>query len=283
MTDNNEEKTDYNEEKTDDNEKDAFHVTTTHDELLSVQVEDQVHVGTERMLYSPHVSEGPGRIASAPVPSIYMDDRGEIHRIRVHAKRLNLLFSKKNVMRSGYIHPTRSCGYVVSGKVQIWTLSEHGTDKTVYEADQPYFTPPYTPHILHFLEDSVILEYWDGDFSCYYYHPYRVSSRVLFLGSIFDGSNFFVLKIAPLFLLLFLASCGAAKLVGGQRDERSRGYLSKAATRRRWHEIHRNDMGRSGLALGCCRSRSWSWARVHSGLGTETKALAFCAFFSFCR
>lgn len=29
------------------------------------------------------------------------------------------------------------------------------------------------PHILHFLEDTILLEFWDGQFSCWYYHPYR--------------------------------------------------------------------------------------------------------------
>jgi hypothetical protein len=59
-----------------------FQVTATRDQLLSVAVEDHVLVGSEQILSSLHVSEGPGRIATSPVPSIYYDDRGEIHRIR---------------------------------------------------------------------------------------------------------------------------------------------------------------------------------------------------------
>lgn len=39
---------------------------------LSPEVEDHVVVGSEKILDSPHVSEGPGRIANAPIPSIFV-------------------------------------------------------------------------------------------------------------------------------------------------------------------------------------------------------------------
>jgi hypothetical protein len=39
---------------------------------LSPRVADQVTVGTAAILESPHVTEGPGRIANAPVPSVYV-------------------------------------------------------------------------------------------------------------------------------------------------------------------------------------------------------------------
>ena len=136
-------------------------------------VADQVNVGTEQILESPHVSEGPGRIANAPCPSVYFDDRGEIHRLRVGGKRLNLLFSKKRVMRSGYLHPNTTYDFVVSGKVEVWTLGQTQTHKKVYGTREAFEIDPYVPHILHFLEDSILLERWEGDFQCWYYHPYR--------------------------------------------------------------------------------------------------------------
>ena len=36
------------------------------------EVDDNVATGTDKILQSPHVSEGPGRIANAPVPSVYV-------------------------------------------------------------------------------------------------------------------------------------------------------------------------------------------------------------------
>jgi hypothetical protein len=141
---------------------------------VTAAVGDQVPVGTVAILNSPHVSEGPGRIAKAPVPSIYVDDRGDIHRLRVGGKRINLLYSVKGVMRSGYLHPHAMHDTVISGKVEVWTLTEFGTFKTVYEQYQHFSIDPYVPHILYFLEDSVIAEWWHAtDFQCWYYHPYR--------------------------------------------------------------------------------------------------------------
>jgi hypothetical protein len=132
-------------------------------------------VGTVAILDSPHVSEGPGRIANAPVPSIYVDDRGDIHRLRVGGKRINLLYSVKGVMRSGYLHPHTMHDTVISGRVEVWTLTETETIKTIYEQYQHFTIEPYVPHILHFLEDSVVAEWWphESDFQCWYYHPYR--------------------------------------------------------------------------------------------------------------
>lgn len=95
---------------------------------------EYVDVGTEKVLASPHVSEGPGRIANSPVPSIYMDDRGEIHRFRVGGTRINMLFSKKDVMRSGYLHNHKTFAFVIKGKVELWLLEKEGTVKTVYGA-----------------------------------------------------------------------------------------------------------------------------------------------------
>jgi hypothetical protein len=40
--------------------------------LLSPSVEDAVATGTKAILESPHISDGPGRIANAPVPSVFV-------------------------------------------------------------------------------------------------------------------------------------------------------------------------------------------------------------------
>ena len=141
---------------------------------LNPMVADQVAVGSEKILTSPHVSEGPGRIANAPVPSVFCDDRGEIHRLRVGGKRLNLLFSKANVMRSGYLHPNYTKDYIISGQVEVWTLTPTNTEKKIYQTGEYFCVDPYVPHILHFLQDSIVLEWNEpGQFRCWYYHPYR--------------------------------------------------------------------------------------------------------------
>lgn len=145
---------------------------------VSVVVIDHLPVGTPEILNSPHVSEGPGRIARAPVPSIYVDDRGDIHRLRVGHQRLNLLYSKQGVMRSGYLHPHPLHTIVICGEVEVWTLDEGGTIKTTYSQYEHFTIPPYVPHILYFPKsnDTILAEWWSpptAEFQCYYYHPYR--------------------------------------------------------------------------------------------------------------
>jgi hypothetical protein len=46
--------------------------TTTINQSLSPSVQDQVPVGSSEILDSPHVSSGPGQIAHAPVPSVFV-------------------------------------------------------------------------------------------------------------------------------------------------------------------------------------------------------------------
>jgi hypothetical protein len=145
---------------------------------VSVVVIDHLPVGTPEILNSPHVSEGPGRVARAPVPSIYVDDRGDIHRLRVGHQRLNLLYSKQGVMRSGYLHPHPLHSIVISGEVEVWTLEESGTIKTTYSQYDHFTISPYVPHILYFpnSNETILAEWWSpptAEFQCYYYHPYR--------------------------------------------------------------------------------------------------------------
>ena len=66
-----------------------------------------------------------------PAPSIYFDDRGEIHNVKVDNKRrIDILHTKKGCMRSGDMHPNEQCDFVFSGKVKIWTLAKNGSTTT---------------------------------------------------------------------------------------------------------------------------------------------------------
>jgi hypothetical protein len=54
------------------------------------------------------------------------------------------------------------------------TLTNAGTKKTIYQEKQAFQIESWTPHILFFLQDTIIAEWWQADeFQCYYYHPYR--------------------------------------------------------------------------------------------------------------
>jgi len=76
-------------------------------------------------------------------------------------------------MRSGYLHNHKTFSFVISGKVELWLLKMEGTKKAVYGPNEFFQVDSFYPHILHFLEDTIIAEYWEGKFQCWYYHPYR--------------------------------------------------------------------------------------------------------------
>jgi hypothetical protein len=101
--------------------------------------------------------------------SFQNDDRGSIDRLRVGGMRINLLYSKASVMRSGYLHPEPKYDFVLSGQVEVWLLTPKGTDKRIYQPHETYEIPGYTPHILHFLKDTVLAEWWEqpGESRCW--------------------------------------------------------------------------------------------------------------------
>jgi hypothetical protein len=47
------------------------------------------------------------------------------------------------------------------------------TVKKIYTKYDYIVIPRYTPHIFEFMEDTVMIEWWDGPFLAWYYRPYR--------------------------------------------------------------------------------------------------------------
>lgn len=135
-------------------------------------------VGTSAIFSSPSAYAPPGQHKKpVPRPSIYSDARGEIHNILVGGKRINLLYTKAGVMRSGDMHRNTQNDFVFSGAVEIWTMQRDGsTEKTTYRAHQHLEIPIGVPHIFNFVEDCVLAEWWepfDSPFEAIFYKPYR--------------------------------------------------------------------------------------------------------------
>jgi hypothetical protein len=66
--------------------------------MLDSTVNDHVPTGTPGVLDSPHVSEGPGKIANAPVPSVFVRCYGCCcRRRRCHGSNENLAFSNHSL------------------------------------------------------------------------------------------------------------------------------------------------------------------------------------------
>ena len=145
------------------------------DPQIPVYPDDGALVGRDQILSSPRVVEAPSRVNNpVDVPSVYVDGRGEIHNFEIGGRRLNLMFTKAGVKRSGDLHRHSQHDFVFSGRVEVVTMEADGSSaRKLYNKYQYFCIPPFTPHVFNFLEDSVLAEWWDGPFHAWFYVPYR--------------------------------------------------------------------------------------------------------------
>ncbi len=119
------------------------------------------------------LTEPPSGHSEVQVPSVLQDARGSIHNLRIGGFRFNVLVSKAGALRSGDVHTTRQHDFIFSGEAQLTTL-EYGADvNRRYGAGDHIVIPENTPHLFAFMNDTVMAEWWEGDFDCKYYTPYR--------------------------------------------------------------------------------------------------------------
>lgn len=104
---------------------------------------------------------------------IYEDIRGKIERINFNGSKFNIIETKKGFMRSGDLHKNTQFDLIISGKIELWTLTKNGTEKTIITPNQYVILKPHMPHLFNFLENTVMIEWWDGPFEAWFYKPYR--------------------------------------------------------------------------------------------------------------
>ncbi|MDD5254414.1 MAG: hypothetical protein PHG05_04965 [Candidatus Nanoarchaeia archaeon] len=104
---------------------------------------------------------------------IFRDNRGEIRRYEINGFKFNVLYSKKGILRSGDYHPNTQYDFILKGKLEI-TYRINGKDvKKVYEKNDFIEIKPGIPHLFNFIEDTVMIEWWDGEFKADYFESYR--------------------------------------------------------------------------------------------------------------
>lgn len=119
-------------------------------------------------------SSDANRIVS-PVPTepVFSDERGEICRSFIGQFGSNMLLTKAGHMRSGDFHPTTQLDFVMSGRAILRTWEAGAEIRRVLAPNTFVSIGAFVPHLFEFLEDTVMLEWWDGPFSCWYWKPYR--------------------------------------------------------------------------------------------------------------
>ena len=119
---------------------------------------------------SPEVYEPSKGDLSSPV---FRDGRGEIHRLEIGGTKLNMLFSKAGVLRSGDVHKNTQFGFVFSGLVRVWYWRDGQKSFVEYGPNAFIKIEPSVPHMYEYLEDTVNAEWWDGPFKAWFFRPLR--------------------------------------------------------------------------------------------------------------
>jgi hypothetical protein len=140
-----------------------------------ITLDDCSLVTTQDILTSSNVKAAPPSVnQTIPVPSVYQDERGEIHNLSVGGFRINLLYTEQGVMRSGDIHKNTQHDFIVKGRVEVWRMTKQGTQKTIHQSFEYIRISPFVPHIFHFLDDTIMAEWWEPQgFYAWFYKPYR--------------------------------------------------------------------------------------------------------------
>lgn len=101
------------------------------------------------------------------------DERGSIEQLELHGAEFNLLYSKKGALRSGDVHPNTQFDLILKGKVQVRMKRGEREEIITAQPNELLAIPAGVPHLFEFLEDCVMIEWWDGPFQAEYYAPYR--------------------------------------------------------------------------------------------------------------
>lgn len=127
----------------------------------------------DKSIYSrPDVVKGETKPGALEKP-VHQDVRGTINRLDFSGTKINAIFTKKGFMRSGDLHPNIQFDLILSGKIELWTLEKGETIKKILGPNTFVAIGPHVPHLFNFLEDTLMMEWWDGPFEAWFYRPYR--------------------------------------------------------------------------------------------------------------
>lgn len=126
-----------------------------------------VGIYSNSLVFKPKTKPG---VLESP---IYKDIRGRIERMDFKGVKFNIIETKKGFMRSGDLHKNIQFDLILSGKIELWVLVKDITEKTIIGPNQYVVLNPHVPHLFNFIEDTVMIEWWDGPFEAWFYKPYR--------------------------------------------------------------------------------------------------------------
>jgi len=109
----------------------------------------------------------------AEMELVHRDRRGDIYRISVDDREMILLHTKRGYARGGDFHESVQHDVVIRGSVKFTLHMNDGDHSTEIEEGEAISFPAGVPHMFTSLEDSLVLEWLEGEFEKTYYPPYR--------------------------------------------------------------------------------------------------------------
>lgn len=104
---------------------------------------------------------------------VHEDERGSIHRLLFKGKEFIILFTRKGYLRGGDYHKSKQHDVVLVGEMKFrYRINGKDYSKTLGAGEMTHFEP-HVPHMFSAKEDTVIVEWLEGEFEKSYYQPYR--------------------------------------------------------------------------------------------------------------
>lgn len=108
------------------------------------------------------------------------DSRGWIEFCEAEGQKFNILFSKAGSYRSGDYHKTSQHDVIMFGAVEVrernvgFLRMTDGPERfQLYNPGEHFWVYAGCAHLFHFKTDTLMIEWWDGEFEAKYYKPYR--------------------------------------------------------------------------------------------------------------
>jgi len=105
------------------------------------------------------------------------DERGYMIKCVINNKTIFLVFTKKGYCRGGDIHPINQYNTVLNGRIMFKLNLISGEVVHHIKVNQTLEVPKDTAHLMVALEDSIVIEWHDGELPPFkekiIYEPYR--------------------------------------------------------------------------------------------------------------
>jgi quercetin dioxygenase-like cupin family protein len=92
------------------------------------------------------------------------DKRGTVYRVKIKNFGFNVIYTKRGGIRAADSHPNVQYDLVLKGKLEIWLKKKNKILKLNKGKSNLIIIPPNIPHLFISLEDSLMIEWWNGKF-----------------------------------------------------------------------------------------------------------------------